>query len=351
MIQDLKFYKKYYRELLRANIKPVNRGRSDKPFLDIGILSPTVGTNNLGDYIIRDSVNAELRELFPEDQFTDFPTQLYTSYDSKQLMAKKDLLFISGTNLLSSNLETRHQWKITKGHKRYLENKVVLLGCGWWQYQDAINNYSKDIYKTVLNKDVLHSVRDQYTCDKLKSIGIENVVNTTCPTLWSITPEKCEKIPISKGEEVVTTLTFYHRDDELDYRMLEILSQNYTTVHLWIQGIDDIYYFNQINKGLKNIKLVSPTVDAYNKILKTPNIDYVGTRLHAGVRALQNGVRTLILAVDNRAVEIGKDVNLNVIKREDVENSMSFINNDYKTEITLPQENIDLWKSSIKNKK
>ena len=47
-------------------------------------------------------------------------------------------------------------------------------------------------------------------------------------------------------------------------------------------------------------------------------LDYVGTRLHAGVRAMQKGRRSIILSIDNRAREMGKDYNLNVIERNDI---------------------------------
>ena len=301
----------------------------------------------MGDLIIYESVYKILREIYPYDLFTNFPTQLHTSFDAMSLMSEKMLLFISGTNLLSSNLETKYQWKIHKSHSRFLKKKVVLFGCGWWQYQNEINNYTKNIYKTVLNEKVLHSVRDQYTVDKLKKIGIDNVINTSCPTLWSLTDEKCKLIPTNKGEEVVTTLTFYHKNAQLDHRMLEILSKNYKKVYLWIQGMNDLPYFNDINSGFNNIELLSPTIEAFDNILQKENIDYIGTRLHAGVRALQNNVRTLILAVDNRAFEIGNDVNLNVIKRENVDLILEFINNEYSTQIKLPLENIKQWKKSI----
>ncbi len=342
----LKFLKIYYKGYLKAHLRSPSIN-DDKPYKDIGILNPAIGTSNLGDLIIYESVYNNLRKIYPKDLVTNFPTQIHTSFDAMSLMRERDLLFISGTNLLSSNLETKLQWKIHRGHKKFLKNKVVLFGCGWWQYQDEINSYTKDIYETVFNKEVLHSARDQYTVDKLKNIGIENVVNTTCPTLWNITPEKCKLIPKVKGEEVVTTLTFYHKNAVLDYRMLEILSKNYKKVHLWIQGMNDVHYYNEINSGFKNIELLPPTMEAFDKILLNTNIDYVGTRLHAGVRALQNNVRTLILAVDNRALEIGKDVNLNVIKRENVEDSLEFINNDYQTDIKLPLENIERWKKSL----
>nr|WP_315134034.1 polysaccharide pyruvyl transferase family protein [uncultured Flavobacterium sp.] len=346
MIKNLIFFKSYYKGYLKSILK-TEKNRKESIYKDIGILNPAIGTSNLGDLIIYKSVYEILRVVYPIDLFTDFPIQLHTSYDAMSLMRERDLLFISGTNLLSSNLETKYQWKIHSGHKKFLKNKVVLLGCGWWQYQGDINNYTKEIYKTVLNKDLLHSVRDKYTEDKLKSIGIENVVNTCCPTLWSLTPEKCKLIPQDKGYEVVTTLTFYHKNPELDFKMLQILSENYSKVYLWIQGMDDIHYYNEIKRELKNIELVPPTIEAYNEILRKPKIDYIGTRLHAGVRALQNNVRTLILAVDNRAIEIGKDVNLNVIKREDVEDSLFFITNNYITDIKLPQENINKWIDSL----
>lgn len=352
-IKNLIYYKNYLKRFLISNLKVkinINPHKKDTfLFKDIGILNPCIGSSNLGDQIIYEAVYKVLREIYPNDQFTNFPTQLYTSYDAHQLMNHKYLLFVSGTNLLSSNLESYNQWKINNSIKVFLKNKTVLVGCGWWQYQNEINSYTKDIYKTVFNKDVLHSVRDQYTVDKLKNIGIENVVNTTCPTLWEITLDKCKKIPIVKSENVITTLTSYHKNHIDDRKMLKILSDNYKVVNVWIQGMDDLPYLEEISENLKNIVIIPPTIEAYDHLLKNGNLDYIGTRLHAGVRALQFNLRTLIIAVDNRALEIGNDINLNVISRASVDIIELFINNEYITEINLPLENIEKWKNSFKN--
>ncbi|MCV2483982.1 polysaccharide pyruvyl transferase family protein [Flavobacterium sp. SH_e] len=347
MMNKLIFLKAYLRGFIVSKFKVQNNNAETNRYKDYGILNPSIGTANLGDLIIYDSVYSKLRDIYPDDLFTDFPTQLYTSHDAMISMNERHLLFVSGTNLLSSNLDRIFQWKIHFGHKRLLKNKVVLMGCGWWQYQGGINKYTAAIYKTILSKDVLHSVRDEYTANKLKSIGINNVINTSCPTLWSLSPEKCKQIPISKASEVVTTLTFYHKNSELDKTMLRILSENYNKVYLWIQGMNDFHYYNEINENFHNIELISPSIEAYNNLLEKGNIDYIGTRLHAGVRALQKNIRTLILAVDNRAIEISKDVNLNVIKREDVLDMVNFIDNDYVTNIKLPTGNIDKWISSL----
>ena len=49
--------------------------------------------------------------------------------------------------------------------------------------------------------------------------------------------------------------------------------------------------------------------------IKQYNIEYIGTRLHGGIRALQHGRRTMIIAVDGRAMEKKKDIHLPVVDR------------------------------------
>lgn len=69
-----------------------------------------------------------------------------------------------------------------------------------------------------------------------------------------------------------------------------------------------------------------------------------GTRLHAGIHALNYKVRSIILAVDNRATEMGRDVNLPVIQRSEIgEKLESKINTDFTTDIRINQKNIRLF--------
>ncbi|TDO02676.1 polysaccharide pyruvyl transferase family protein [Sunxiuqinia elliptica] len=349
----LSYVNNYHKQRLKIYIKSyLNRkenGSRNISYLDLGILNPAIGTSNLGDSIIFESVYRELRDLFDEDLFTSFPTQIHTSYDAKYLMSQKDLLFVAGTNLLASNLEERMQWKLTPSHRRFLSNKVVLVGCGWWQYQENPNNYTSKLYERILNHNLIHSARDSYTVKKLNSIGIENVLNTTCPTLWNINPEFCSTISRIRKRNVITTLTFYNKNKSDDLEMLTMLSNHYETVLLWVQGYEDIVYLNELNQNIRNIDIIPPTLEALDAALSKGDCDYIGTRLHAGIRAIQNGIRSLILAVDNRALEIGKDVNLNVIERADVSEVKSFINGEYETAIVLPEENIRAFKASLKN--
>jgi polysaccharide pyruvyl transferase WcaK-like protein len=342
-----RYYYNYYREYKRS-IQSARRAQPAAADLkQIGLINPSIGTTNMGDFIIYESVYEHLRSMFPESFLTNYPSQLHTSYDAKQSMGTKDVIFVGGTNLLSSNMDEYYQWKIDPMDKFYLKNKVVLMGVGWWQYQDKPNAYTQKLLRSVLSNDFTHSVRDSYTLNMLKSIGINNVVNTTCPTLWNLTPQHCSRVATHKASKVITTLTFYKKNEGLDRRLLEILVEQYNEVFLWVQGVEDVSYMQRIFPGHKNITLVAPTIEAFNAILEDPEIEYVGTRLHAGVRAIQRYKRTLILAVDNRAIEIGKDTNLNVIPISEVERAYDFIQHEYETEIHLPVKQIAEWKNQF----
>ena len=109
-----------------------------------------------------------------------------------------------------------------------------------------------------------------------------------------------------------------------------------------------------MNTILKNfydekITILGNSLDSLqaNNYLKD-NLDYVGSRLHGGIYALRHGKRSLILAVDNRALEIHKDTNLPVIPREATDGLAEIINSEWATEINLPQEAIDQFINQFK---
>ena len=52
---------------------------------------------------------------------------------------------------------------------------------------------------------------------------------------------------------------------------------------------------------------MSPTLEAFDNLLESEiDLDYIGTRLHAGIRAIQKKRRSIIIGVDNRALEMQK---------------------------------------------
>ena len=167
---------------------------------------------------------------------------------------------------------------------------------------------------------MLHSVRDSFTESQLKAVGINNVINTGCPTMWNLTPEHCKSISAVKSNAVVFTLTDYNQDLTSDLKLISALKYLYQDVYFWPQGSGDISYFESLPIDVvREVKVLSPHLHSLNAILVSGNIDYVGTRLHAGIRALQRKVRSLIIGIDNRAIEKSKDFGLPVLSRTDID--------------------------------
>lgn len=311
------------------------------------LYNPSVSTLNMGDYVIFDSIKKYLDNIFEDAFYVNISPHLPISFRFFRNFKEIDFRFVCGTNLLSGDMLFGYrQWDVSL-LKSKIVSPAILFGCGWRQYQKRSDLYSTILNRIILSKEYIHSVRDFYTQGKLEEMGIKNVINTGCPTMWCLTPEHCKCIPIHKMKNVVTTLTDYNKDFERDSNMINILCRNYETVYLWLQGFNDYNYFKQLK--LKNdIKIIGPSLEKYDNLLMRGDIEYVGTRLHGAIRALQHGKRSLILAVDNRAFEKKKDFNINVIRREEIDQLESLINCEIVTDIKLNNVNINLFLNQFK---
>ena len=309
----------------------------------------SIGTQNLGDYIIMHYCSRILDELFPKHQKLSISTHRMPTAAEEQSVAKYKYKFVCGTNLMTSHIEHYWRWILPDGIRRKSHfRNTILLGVGWGEYQGECSDYSRTVYNVMLNPSLTHSVRDQYTLNKLHGAGIRNVINTGCPTTWALTPEFCKEIPTRKAKDVVTTITDYRRDVNRDNEMLRILSRNYDHVYLWLQGSQDEEYLRTLDVP-HNLTTIPASLEAYEEVLARGGVDYVGTRLHAGIHALNYKIRSIILAVDNRAAEMGRDVNLPVIQRDDISCKLEpMIQADRPTEIRINQKNIDLFKSQFR---
>ncbi|PEU60001.1 capsular biosynthesis protein [Priestia megaterium] len=315
----------------------------------ITILDTSVATKNVGDEIIVDSVEREIFNIFKDNtMFFSVPTHEVISRHSRRILDSSNYSFVAGTNLLSSrhHILKANQWNINL-YDAVKFNRIVLMGVGWSNYQNNPGLLSKLLYKQALDSQLLHSVRDNYTKEKLNSIGIKNVINTGCATMWNLTPEHCSLIPKKKGKNVVTTLTDYRRDIDKDKKLINILQRNYDKVYIWVQGSNDFEYISSLSS---EVTIVHPTLKAFDQLLDNEeNLDYVGTRLHAGIRAMQKKVRSIIIGVDNRALEKKQDFNVNVINREDIDQLEDYVNSAFETSITLDFGAIANWKSQFTN--
>jgi polysaccharide pyruvyl transferase WcaK-like protein len=330
-----------------SNLQPIIRIQQErqavlpdnKKVLALGalLLDPSISSANVGDQIIQESVRHGLAGVL--DLEFSLPTQRRLNSVERELASKSELVIVGGTNLLSSNMPWYQQWKIGPRTVGALRNKVVLMGVGWWQYQEEPNSYTTWLLNRVLSRDHAHSVRDEYTMARLDKMGFD-VLNTACPTMWQLSDMVASP---ARPKSCIVTLTDYNKNVEEDQWLLDEVAKYYEDVVIWPQAARDAAYATELTG---NFQVAEPALSAYDDLL-TRSADYIGTRLHGGIRAFQSNHWGMIVAVDNRALEIGKDTMLPVHARGQRDEIAASIMARANRAISLPNESIADWKDQF----
>lgn len=318
------------------------------------VFDTSIGSLNIGDQIINESFYKEKVSALEESFIVKYPTHTPVSHFYQNTKFNRfyryvkscDYKFIIGTNLLSSNMfEPWPNWNVNIfNYKPYVDS--ILVGVGYNGEKKA-NFYTKTLYKRMFSKEYVHSTRDEKTKEILEELGFK-AINTGCPTFWGLTKEHCSKIPTKKAKKVIFTLTDYCKDVKNDQELINILNSNYDEVMYWVQGSNDLEYFKTL-KNIEKIKIIPPILERYKEELSKGEVDYVGTRLHAGIFAMQNYCRTIILIVDNRARDIKATYNIVALERENLANNLEkMINKEFDTQINIKEDKINEWKSQFK---
>ncbi len=322
---------------------------ADNPILAIGVLNTGIASENTGDCIIMEAALRQLDASLPLARRIHFTTHERLSRASRQLQRQVAFNIACGTNLLHTHMAIIKQWQIGFLASRWMK-PVILLGVGWRARASRRTSlYTRWLLKSLLSREGLHSVRDSYTRRRLEEIGVRNVVNTACPTMWSLTPDFCAQIPAEKGEEAVLTLTDYSPDPQRDRQLIDLVSAAYRRVYFWCQGSGDYAYLSSLGKQ-DAVQVIGGSLIAYDRLLgnRSLALDYVGTRLHGGIRALQHGRRTLVIGVDHRTEEKRHDFNLPSVSRYLAAEALDgAIRSPLTCDIRLPTEDIRRWKEQF----
>lgn len=317
----------------------------------------SIASDNIGDEIIMNSVYKEMSQILDKYMVLKHSTHTPVMH-LFQLLSKSDpafkyytdakYKFIGGSNIFKQTLRVRRaDWNINAFDRRFYQGAIT-IGCGSsFGSSFLTDKYTEKIYKKMLNGDYYHSVRDDKTKLFLESLGLK-AINTGCVTIWSLTEEHCNKIPRCKGENAVFTLTGYKPDIENDKKLVDIIRHNYEKVYFWPQSIGDMSYFRLLVGMENNIKILNPNLNAFESILDMGDVDYIGTRLHGGICALQHKCRSIIISIDNRAEDMNVKNNLRCIKRENIGAELnSRINENEITSINVDFDMIRKWKEQF----
>ena len=321
----------------------------------IVVFDTAIGTSNLGDEIILQCLEDQMSFLLDNCFVMRFGTHVKNLpvaryiYGSQKLQFTYDADFklIMGTNLLSRNIKkTQPQWPIGMLDSRIYYN-CIMAGVGTTLGEGETTNYSRKIYRQILRQDLYHSVRDEESKRMLEDMGFK-AVNTGCPTLWKLTPDFCKQIPTEKADRVIFSLSGYQaqRNRPRDRDLLRILRENYRELIFWCQTSKDEEYLDTF-ENVETIPRIY-SLKKYGEILDLGNIDYVGTRLHGGVFALQHKVRSIIISIDHRARGFHDTNNLTICERSEIPQKLAaMIQGEIVTDIRLRQDDIDFWKAQF----
>jgi polysaccharide pyruvyl transferase WcaK-like protein len=309
--------------------------------MKVAIFDTQYVTDNLGDQIIMRAVNAHLRDIFPDAFFTGIPSHDFPGPVARRTLRESESIFVGGTNILCSHVLWYSQWKLRQFDVMGT-TKPILMGVGWHKYQSRPDPYTQLYLNNVLSKDRLHSVRDEYTAKQLNSVGFSNIVNTGCPTMWDLDDAAMSNIPGDKKDSVLFTLTCYLKQPEVDRAFIQLLQKHYKEVYFWPQMHGDIAYLETL--GLPPVINLAPSMQSVTELFSSGTTDYIGLRLHCGIFALQQGVRSLTVIIDNRAAEIARDTGLPAVKRGDLEGVEAWIKKSDTVRLRLPHAEIEKWK-------
>jgi polysaccharide pyruvyl transferase WcaK-like protein len=309
----------------------------------VNIFDTAIESDNLGDGIIMDAVWKVIDPLLSGAALLRTPSHRRATAGELWRGRKAGLSIVGGTNILKSHMLVRSNWRITPLDYLVWRN-VVLLGVGWQQYGGEADAATRLFFRTVLSRGGLQSVRDMDTYAHLRRI-IPNVVYTACPTMWMLDAAHCRDIAVRKARHAVFAVTYYRPAPEADRRLFALLKRRYEKVYFWPQQSDDVPYLRRI--GIADYIPIAPDLKAYDRLLAEEDVDFIGARLHGGIRALQHKRRALIVPVDNRAAEISKTTALPIISRDEPEAIEHWIDNPRPTRIVLPWDAIARWKAQF----
>ena len=325
--------------------------------LDPSIREDGKNSKNLGDLIIYDSVIQVLEKIFPEKaELIRISTHIPFSKKSIDIIKKSKYVFVGGTNLLSGNIKnfdrmipekTRHLYRFPKN------NGLILLGVGWNKYDAKTTFLTANYYHRILNKTYAHSLRDEYSLQRLSDINIKNTLYTSCPTTWNIKPDLDFNYNQNK-KSILFTITDWLPDETNDSKLINIiLEQGFEDIYFFPQGSNDLEYLFSLSIWKKNrerIKLLDHNYKEFKNLINLNNFNYIGTRLHCGIKCLSHGIPSLILSIDNRAHEMSKNSNLPVASRDDFPLINSWLQGSkvFDQKISLPLKDINFWTNQFR---
>ncbi|MGH6979968.1 MAG: polysaccharide pyruvyl transferase family protein [Stellaceae bacterium] len=310
----------------------------------VNVFDTAIASDNLGDEIIMEAVWEVLNRIFPSATYQRIASHRHATIPQMVAGRTADVSLVGGTNILKSHMLFRGNWRISPLDYLAWRN-VVLLGVGWQHYGGGeADAPTRLFFRTVLSRSRLQSVRDMHTYALLRP-HVPTAIYTGCPTMWRLTPEHCAQLPVRKAQNVIFAVTYYQPAPAADRALFQLLKRHYDKIFFWPQQAADVGYMRDL--GVEGFIPLPRDVAQFDRILREEDVEFVGARLHGGIRALQRGRRALVVPVDNRATEISKVTHLPIGLRTELGAIERWIAEPEPTRIVLPWDSIERWQNQF----
>ncbi len=311
----------------------------------ITLFDTSIASPNLGDQIIVSSVKAQLAELFPDHMMVSVPTHERVGMRTYALAKRSDYSFVAGTNLVKRNMLLDLQWRIRPWDLPFIRN-IIGVGVGW-RGAGGADLYTRYMIKRLFSTEFSHSVRDAKATHTFADSGLVDTLHTGCPTLWKLASQPEGFIASTKARDCVVTFNC-RMPNMADRALARQLLRLYRKVYFWPQGIGDQGYGRDVLGD--DAAYVAPSLEAFDELLNShDSLDYVGLRLHGGIRALQKGRRAIIVGIDHRARDMADGTGLPVIERSATESLAALVEDSWPTKIDVPLGNLNRWKNQFRH--
>lgn len=329
-------------------------GRAAHSPFEIAVFDTAAGSQNLGDEIIMRAAMGVLRELFPQAHLWALPTHDTFGAAGRKRLRHSLFSIACGTNLIHADMPAKGLWKLPLGVQhapahigRYQPRNLALMAVG--SNAQPLSGAASRFLKRNLWAGLPVSARDIATSKLLEEAGIA-AAHTGCVTMWDLPDDHTATIGKDKADAVVVCLTGTRRAArdyvERDALFLDAVAKAYGKRFLWPQGQVDLEYY--LSFGRSDFEILPHSLDAYEKLLRSGlQLDFVGSRLHAGIFAMMHGCRPLVIKIDNRAADIGDSVGLPTLASTDIAALPGMITASRPTRINLPRAAIDTWKATL----
>ena len=297
------------------------------PYLVPGNLPKKV---NIGDGFIMDS---SIKLIQKKPKFIFSSRVSLTDKDIEKINTTKSLI-VMGANTLKDNYEITPNFNLEVLNK--IKVPIILMGIGHYGIEsvtsNGLNADSSILVKEINNRFPFISVRCNYSYNYLKrsNINEQNILNTSCPVIYSV--DEINK-QFSKGnQKVVVTITDrIHIDKQIG--LFHFVKENFKDSNL-IASFHQNYNNNELDIYLKNLGFEifkSEQYEDFIELYKDTDL-HIGNRVHAHLKCLSLGVRSFLTPFDLRQLYFSKSLDFPLINKlpDDILETYNFDNFKFK---------------------